>query len=111
MNRGYFYIVTNKHNTVLYCVETTDLYNRVLEHRNGVFKNSFTSRYNIEKLVYLETFSLAGDAFVREKQVKAGSRKKKIELIVRSNPEWNDLFVLLKPHQSEELSRIKRYLR
>ena len=65
---------------MLYCGATTDLYKRVQEHKNGIFKNSFTLKYNIEKLVYFESFSIAGDAFKREKQVKAGSRKKKTDL-------------------------------
>lgn len=82
-----------------------------MEHKNGVFKNSFTLKYNINKLVYFESFSLAGDAFKREKQVKAGSREKKIELIMRINPKWQDMFNLLKIHQGEELIRIKKFLR
>jgi len=60
---GYFYMMTNAHNSVLYCGATIDLYNRVLEHRNNIFQNSFTSRYNIDKLVYFETYTFAGDAF------------------------------------------------
>lgn len=111
MNGGYFYIMTNKHNTVLYCGATTDLYKRIMEHKNRVFKNSFTLKYNIDKLVYFESFSLPGDAFTREKQVKAGSGKKKIELIEINNPEWKDLFELLKGYEGEELIRLKRYLR
>jgi putative endonuclease len=105
---GYFYIMTNAYNTVLYCGSTIDLYKRVQEHKNKIFKNSFTSKYNIDKLVYFETFSIVGDAFEREKQLKAGSRKKKIDLIVRLNPEWKDLSELLKANQAEELIRIKK---
>ena len=82
-----------------------------MEHKNGVFKNSFTLKYNINKIVYFESFSFAGDAFKRENQVKAGSRTKKIELIENMNPEWKDLFKLLKAHQGEELIRIKKFLR
>ncbi|TMI80876.1 MAG: GIY-YIG nuclease family protein [Bacteroidetes bacterium] len=89
---GYFYIMTITHNSVLYYGATTDLYNRVLEHRNKIFQNSFTSRYNIDKLVYFEAYTFAGDAFQREKQMKAGSRKKKIDLIRSINPQWEDLF-------------------
>jgi putative endonuclease len=108
---GYFYIMTNAYNTVLYCGATTDLFKRVQEHKNGVFKNSFTVKYNIDKLVYFESFSIAGGAFVREKQVKAGSRKKKIELIIGANPEWKDLSDLLERYKGEELIRIKKFLR
>ena len=70
---GYFYIMTNAHNSVLYCGATSDLYKRVLEHKNKLYSNSFTSRYNIDKLVYFESYSIAGDAFEREKQIKSGS--------------------------------------
>ncbi|HEX6169850.1 MAG TPA: GIY-YIG nuclease family protein [Chitinophagaceae bacterium] len=105
---GYFYIMTNAYNTVLYCGATTDLYKRVQEHKNKIFKNSFTLKYNVDKLVYFEPFSIAGDAFEREKQIKAGSRKKKIELIVRLNPAWKDLSELLKANQGEELIRLKK---
>ena len=111
MTGGYFYIMTNVHNTVLYCGATTDLYKRIQEHKNGLFKNSFTLKYNINKLVYFESFSIAGDAFLRETQMKAGSRKKKVELIEGLNPGWKDLSELLKDHQSEELIRMKKLLR
>ena len=105
---GYFYIMTNAHNTVLYCGATTDLYKRIQEHKNKLFKNSFTLKYNVDKLVYFEAFSIAGDAFEREKQVKAGSRKKKIDLIITMNPEWKDLSELFKDNQGVELIRIKK---
>ena len=108
---GYFYIMTNAHHTVLYCGATTDLYKRVQEHKNRVFKKNFTLKYNIDKLVYFESFSIAGDAFEREKQVKAGSRKRKMDLISEINPEWKDLFERLKESQSEELIRLKKSLR
>jgi len=91
---GYFYIITNTHHTVLYCGATDDLCRRVQEHKNKVYSNSFSSRYNINKLVYFETYSLIADAFTREKQVKAGSRKKKIALIESVNPEWKDYLTI-----------------
>ena len=103
--------MTNAHNTVLYCGATTDLYKRVVEHKNKTFKNSFTLKYNVDKLVYFESFTIAGDAFLREKQIKAGSRKRKVELAEAMNPEWKDLFELLKNYQGEELIRIKKLLR
>ena len=92
---GYFYIMTNAHNTVLYCGATTNLYKRVSEHKNGLYLNSFSLRYNINKLVYFEIFSFAKDAFDREKQIKAGSRKNKVQLIEGINPGWNDLLKIL----------------
>jgi putative endonuclease len=106
---GYFYILSNTHNTVLYCGATTDLYKRTLEHKNRLYTNSFTSRYNIDKLVYFEVFSLPGDAFAREKQIKGGSRKKKISLIESRNPEWKDLFELFQVQKGEELIRLKNF--
>ena len=106
---GYFYIMTNAYNTVLYSGATTDLYKRVQEHKNKIFKNSFTLKYNVDKLVYFEAFSIAGDAFEREKQVIAGSRKRKIELIV--NPDWKDLFELLREYNGNELITLKKFLR
>jgi putative endonuclease len=103
--------MTNTHNTVLYCGATDDLIRRVIEHKNGVYSNSFTARYNINKLVYFESFTYISDAFAREKQVKAGSRKKKIDLVERVNPEWIDLFDRIAQNKGEELNRIISLLR
>lgn len=77
---GYIYILTNKNNTVLYVGVTSNLEQRVLQHRNGQFQKAFTSRYNISKFVYFELFLSIEDAIAREKQLKAGSRKKKLPL-------------------------------
>ena len=88
----YVYIMTNKTKTVLYTGVTNDLYRRVSEHRNEIDKKSFTARYNVHRLVYYETTESSVSAITREKQIKAGSRKKKEELINAMNPEWNDLF-------------------
>jgi putative endonuclease len=87
----YVYIMTNKHNTVLYTGITNDLARRVNEHREKLVKG-FTSRYNIHKLVYCEIAADAYNAIAREKQIKAGSRQKKIDLINSVNHTWNDLF-------------------
>jgi putative endonuclease len=103
--------MTNAHHTVLYCGATDDLYRRVQEHKNKVYSNSFTTRYNIDKLVYFESFSITADAFTREKQVKAGSRNKKITLIECMNPEWKDLIEILSSGSAEELLRIKQFFR
>lgn len=108
---GYFYILTNAHHIVLYCGATNDLYRRMQEHRNGTYSNSFSLRYNLNKLVYFECFSLVADAFQREKQVKAGSRKKKIILIESLNPGWNDLFDKLDSGSLAELIRIKKFFK
>ncbi|MHC1703447.1 MAG: GIY-YIG nuclease family protein [Tenuifilaceae bacterium] len=88
---GYAYILTNKNNTVLYTGVTSDLSKRMFEHINKIHTTSFTSKYNINKLVYFEGFSRIEDAITREKQMKAGSRKKKIECVNKINPQWKDL--------------------
>ncbi len=71
---------------------TSDLYERIKQHKNKIFSNSFSAKYNLNKLVYFEQFQMVGDAIAREKQIKAGSRLKKINLIESINPEWKDLF-------------------
>jgi len=89
---GYVYILTNKNNTVLYTGVTSEIKTRVYQHKTGYYKGSFTSRYNVNKLVYYEDFLFIEEAIAREKQIKAGSRMKKIELIMSLNPEWRDLY-------------------
>jgi len=89
---GAVYILTTKKNTVLYTGVTSELYMRIVEHKEKKYANSFTSRYNINKLVYFEGFHSIEEAIAREKQIKAGSRQKKIVLIESMNPDWNDLF-------------------
>lgn len=92
MKPGFVYIMTNKTNTVLYTGVTSRLPFRIRQHKEGYFQGSFTFRYHVHKLVYWEAFQDIGDAIAREKQVKAGSRKKKLALIEAMNPEWRDLF-------------------
>ena len=87
----YVYIMTNQRNTVLYTGVTKDLRSRVSEHQLKKYKNSFTKRYNINKLVYYEHFTDILVAIAREKQIKNGSRKKKVALIEENNPTWEDL--------------------
>jgi putative endonuclease len=89
---GYVYIMTNQHHTVLYIGVTNNLQRRIKEHKEKIHPKSFTARYNIEKLVYYESFQEIGEAIFREKQLKAGSRQKKIDLIVSINKEWTDLY-------------------
>jgi putative endonuclease len=88
---GCVYIMTNIGNTVLYTGVTSDLFSRVMEHKAGKYLNSFTSRYNVKKLVYYEVFPSIEEAIDREKQIKGGSRKNKEKLITAMNPEWRDL--------------------
>jgi putative endonuclease len=87
----YTYILTNKNHTVLYTGVTNNLPRRVEEHRTGRNKTSFTHRYNVTILVYFEEYSNIIVAIAREKQIKAGSRQKKLDLINSINPEWKDL--------------------
>ena len=83
--------MTNDNDTVLYTGVTSNLRGRVKEHMGNMHPGSFTARYNIRKLVYYESFDSIVEAIKREKQIKAGSRKKKLDLINGSNPEWRDL--------------------
>jgi putative endonuclease len=85
------YVMTNVHNTVLYTGVANDLARRVYEHKNGL-GGAFTRKYNVCKLVYYEVGDNIHSAIAREKQIKGGSRKKKIELINGLNPGWKDLF-------------------
>lgn len=87
----YVYIITNKHNTVLYTGVTNDLKRRIYEHKNKLVKG-FTKKYNISKLVYYEVFEDAYNAISREKQLKAGPRENKVNLIHSVNKEWKDLY-------------------
>ena len=91
MDRQYFvYILTNRHNTVLYTGVTSDLARRSYQHGSKAVKG-FTSRYNVDKLVYYEVADNPTAAIMREKQIKAGRRRNKIALIARMNPAWRDL--------------------
>ena len=92
----YVYILTNPHHTVLYTGVTNDLLTRVWRHRDGS-GGKFTAKYRCGKLVFYEVFLDSYTAITREKQIKAGSRRRKIELIDRMNPGWIDLNDELKP--------------
>ena len=92
MRRQYYvYIMTNQRKTVLYTGVTNDLVRRVWQHRNGP-SGEFTARYHCSKLVLYEVFQDSYNAIAREKQIKAGPRRRKVELIERMNPEWRDLY-------------------
>ena len=82
--------MTNENNTVLYTGVTNNLDRRIGEHHDGI-GSQLTSKYRVTKLVYYETTNQIEEAIVREKQIKKGSRRKKIELIERENSEWKDL--------------------
>ncbi len=85
------YIITNSRHTVLYTGVTSNLVARIYHHKNRSV-SSFSSKYNLEKLVYYEIYEDINIAIKREKQIKAGSRKKKISLINTFNPDWKDLY-------------------
>jgi putative endonuclease len=87
----YVYIMTNKANRVLYTGVTNDLKRRVYEHKAKLFEG-FTKKYNVDKLIYYEASREVESAISREKQIKGGSRGKKIRLIETINPEWKDLY-------------------
>lgn len=89
--QSYIYIMTNYNDTTLYVGVTNNLVRRVYEHRNKLVEG-FTKKYQITKLVYYEVFDDISQAIKREKQLKAGSRKKKLELINNFNKDWRDLY-------------------
>ena len=80
------------HHEVLYIGVTSDLFTRIPEHITKVYPNSFTAKYNCNKLVYFETFGRIEDAIAREKQLKNGIGSWKNKLISDFNPGWKDLF-------------------
>jgi len=83
--------MTNKRNKVLYTGVTGDLIKRVYEHKEKLTKG-FTKKYNVNKLVYYEVFDDMANAISREKQIKADTREKKIELVNIMNDKWQDLY-------------------
>ncbi len=88
---SYVYLLTNKHNNVLYTGVTTDLIRRIYQHKAKLVKG-FTSKYNVDRLVYYEACTNIVDAIRREKQLKGWTRKRKDALINTLNPKWDDLY-------------------
>ena len=88
--QSYVYILFSKRNGTLYTGVTSDLKKRVYQHKNKLI-DGFTSKYSVDKLGYYEIYTDIKSAIEREKQIKAGSRKKKILLIETKNPYWKDL--------------------
>jgi putative endonuclease len=92
MEKHYFvYILTNKRHTVLYTRATNDLQKRVYQHRMKLIPG-FTTRYNVNKLVFYEVADNPYTAISREKQIKGSSRKKKMDLVDAMNSQWLDLY-------------------
>jgi len=92
INKQYYvYIMTNKTNKVLYTGVTNDLKRRTYEHKEKLAEG-FTKRYNVDKLVFFEACEDIESAILREKQIKAGSRQKKTDLVNSMNNKWRDLY-------------------
>ncbi|OBV28820.1 hypothetical protein BKN38_07785 [Helicobacter sp. CLO-3] len=91
MKQAYIYILFNKPNGTLYVGVTSNLIKRIYEHKNKV-ADGFTKKYGVDKLGYYEIFDDIENAILRDKQLKGGSRAKKLELIINSNPNWRDLY-------------------
>lgn len=87
----YVYLLASDNSKVIYTGVTSNLKKRIYEHKNGTYKG-FTSKYNVNRLLYFEQFGNAEAAISREKQIKAGSRKKKEALIEKMNKNWKDLY-------------------
>lgn len=93
-------MLTNWNNEVLYIGVTNNLERRMYEHQNNLVKG-FTAKYNLKKLVYLETAEDINSAISREKQLKKWRREKKDNLVESINPSWDDLYINLQKCHSE----------
>lgn len=91
MNISYVYILTNKANTLFYIGISGNIKTRLFQHRKHLIKG-FTDKYNITKVIYIESFNSIIEAIEREKQLKGWKREKKIELIKTLNPNFKDLY-------------------
>ena len=94
MPQGHVYILASKRNGTLYIGVTTDLFARIFAHRNGT-GSAFTKRYGVKILVWYETYDMVTDAIQRETTLKRWLRKWKLELIEKTNPNWDDLYETL----------------
>ncbi|WP_316771022.1 GIY-YIG nuclease family protein [Pedobacter frigiditerrae] len=93
---GCVYIMTNYNKTVLYIGVTSDLFSRILEHKSGKYPDSFSARYQLKYCVYYESIFTIEEAIGREKQIKKWRREKKDDLINSINPDWKDLWEVIK---------------
>ncbi len=87
----WIYITTNRTKSVLYTGVTNNLLRRIHEHKNSADRHRFATRYRADVLVYFEQHNTVYDALRREKQIKAGPRRRKVKLIETINPYWHDL--------------------
>ncbi|MDR1071485.1 MAG: GIY-YIG nuclease family protein [Rickettsiales bacterium] len=92
MKGGWTYILANKRNGTLYIGVSSDLCQRIAEHKEHYYPDSFTARHNVDKLVHYECFDRIEDAIAREKQLKDWNRNWKKDLVEKTNPEWDDLW-------------------
>ncbi|QCX01490.1 GIY-YIG nuclease family protein [Aggregatimonas sangjinii] len=90
MKMSHIYFMANKNNTVIYIGVTSNMVRRIYQHKIKFYKG-FTSKYNCNKLVYFEEFNDINQALARERQLKAGNRRRKEKLIKSMNPDWKDL--------------------
>ena len=88
----YVYILTNKSKNVLYTGVTNDLVRRIYEHKQNFDRESFTAKYNVDRLIYFEETSDIESALEREKHIKSWKRDRKLALIMESNPRFLDLY-------------------
>jgi len=95
MENMYIYILTNEHKNVMYVGVTNDLVRRMYEHKNHLIRNSFTARYNVDRLVYYEYTNNPVAAIEREKQLKGWNRARKNKLVESKNPNWEDLYQII----------------
>ena len=91
MPQGHVYILASMRNGTLYIGVTNDLSARIYAHRNGT-GSAFTKKYGVKRLVWYETYNMVTDAILRETTLKHWLRKWKLELIEKSNPNWDDLY-------------------
>ena len=89
--QGFVYILFNRKNGTLYVGVTSDLIKRIYQHKNKLIEG-FSKKYGLDKLGYYEIYENIENAILREKQIKSGSRKNKINLIEKVSPNWEDLY-------------------
>ena len=92
MKKPCVYFLSNKYHTTLYIGVTSDIAQRIAQHKRGAL-GGFSARYNLTQLLHYEEFGSMDAAIAREKQLKSWSRKRKDELITANNPDWRDLLV------------------
>ncbi len=93
---GSVYIMANKRNGTLYTGVTSNLQSRIYQHKTKFYPESFTSKHNCNLLVYYQNFFSIKEAIAEEKRIKGGNRKNKLKLIETMNPEWKDLWKIVK---------------